>query len=273
MQRPAAAILQCTLVAVLIAPIPVPAQDDRTVAISGYSHDPCEVTDEAGYRQLVYPQFAQQGGETRVSLSQDGYWNCNTKLDAGIRACRDATRAPRPVWGISPDALDGCDAIFESMAGECVAHYERQRHKCSVDGSGYADGDSAESDYAAALNNALEGNDYRAALDEADRKAAQRLRMQEEERKRQGDQDRTVSETADSGTPDNQDACLRIVEAWSGELQAVDDTDACNMANSIVRIASRVLDNLAANSCPAEYQENLKEQIDYWQSLSGSLCF
>ena len=259
----------------LLATVAVSAQDDRTVTISTYTHDPCEVVDEAGYRQLVYPRFAQHGGATRISLSGDGYWNCNTRLNAGVQACEEATSAPRPTWGIGGEVLNACDAMFESMVGECVAHYERQRHKCSADGdaAGHADASPYDSEYTAALENALAGNDYRAALDEAERKAAERLRWQEEERKRKAAQSRNESAAADSRTNDRQAVCLQIIEEWSGSMQAVNEDDACNMANSMVRISSRVLDNLAANSCPAEHREKLNEQIDYWRSLAGSLCF
>ena len=272
-----ARLRHCTVIAMLLAPVAVPAQDDRTVTIATYAHDPCEVVDEAGYRQLVYPRFAQQGGETRVSLSGDGYWNCNTRLNAGVQACGEAASVNRPVWGIGNNALDACDAMFESMVGECVAHYENQRPKCSADGGGGDAGNAAESPqengYAAALENVLQGSDYRAALEEAEKKAAERLRRQEAEQERKAAQSRNESAAADTRANDSQAVCLRIIEEWSVSMQAVSVDDACSMANSMVRISSRVLDNLAANSCPAEHQEKLNEQVDYWQSLAHGVCF
>ena len=149
---------RCILAAALLGPGAVSGQDNQTVEIVGYAHDPCEVIDEAGFRQLIYPQYAQHGGKSKSLTSKTGYWNCDTRLNAGILNCKDAASAPRPAWGVSEDVLQSCDAMFESAVSECVSHYEGQRHKCEAYSRNSENSD--ESEYASALGQ-FAGNERR----------------------------------------------------------------------------------------------------------------
>ena len=224
------------LVVALLGPSAVLGQDGRTVEIAGYAHDPCELIDEAGFKQFIYPRFAQHGGKSKSLTSKTGYWNCDTRLNAGILSCKDANSAPRPVWGVSEDVLQSCDALFESVVSACVSHYEGQRHKCEAYSQDSGNGD--ESEYASALDNVLETNDYQAALDDLDKKAAQRLRMQEEERKRQAAENRRLEEKRIANVKREQEdlewaARLNAEwEEWETEREARRQRQQSDMLNS-----------------------------------------
>lgn len=209
------------LAAALLGSGAVLGQNDQTVEIVSYAHDPCEVIDEAGFRQLIYPRFAQHGGKSKSLTSKSGYWNCDTRLNAGIQSCKDANSAPRPAWGVSEDVLQSCDAMFETVVSACVSHYEGQRHKCEAysrdSGNGY------ESAYASALDNVLEANDYQAALGDLDKKAAQRLQRQEEERKRQAAEAKRLEEKRIAKAKRDQaeqERIARLEAEWAARLNA-----------------------------------------------------
>ena len=84
-------------------------------------------------------------------------------------------------------------------------------------------GNSHESEYASALDNMLETNDYQAALGDLDKKAAQRLQRQEEERKRQAAEAKRLEEKRIAKAKRDQaeqERIARLEAEWEAEQEA-----------------------------------------------------